>query len=454
MSNRNVRKLEWQQAPQSLLDYVRRYILPTLDEITIVSDRIKSIIKHPGFCYDIYEVLLDFYLDDWKTIAVMLTPDYEISSIVLARLSPIHQCEYRIEVDVNTPHEIYEIGSFSKGPLFKHEVFHHQELVTIANQYQLEMRYRDKMFKPSQQLPLTRVEDEEGQVLFALTHPRLFLRMFGPKSLFEYIKKQLLFDKFDLSHLPSRDDQRLHSKLNEYAFQLQGLDPHKWHIESIGLSADLSIDYVLLYHERNVNLRLVLNDVYDIVDIFNDRIIYPNLETVKDAETYQMVATHYRQLLSPDLDQVASDTTLANQIELEDDFQAFRDNFAHGKIVVIGPSHLSQKDMDEVGYELGLPSGVIAYDYPDFDKLTGTSFDHFKKNQDQYLGIILGPTPHKVKGLGHYRSLSSKFKDENGYPFLAEAMSLTRGKTLKITRYSFKAALFEIMRHHLALLTI
>jgi hypothetical protein len=59
-----------------------------------------------------------------------------------------------------------------------------------------------------------------------------------------------------------------------------------------------------------------------------------------------------------------------------------------------------------------------------------------------YAGILIGPTAHKVAGLGNNTSLLEKFKSE-GYP--PTVPILTKSGGLKITKSAFKEALERLL---------
>ena len=448
-------KIDLDIAPTPLYDYVRRFVLRRIDEFTIDDHRVESMMKHPSFCYDIYQAINEFYIDDWQLSDIVLDEaDYEVRAVVLTRKSLTQACSYKIALTTQPPYQLLEVGSWGKGSLFKRYEAHKYELATISRLYALRLRYVDNSYRPTRFLPLTRLVDEAGQVNFLVNHPSIFLKLYGPKSLFDYVKSEIDKAKFAYDIIKPRLLAINNMRIDEYGQQLSIINPHDWFIESIGVTPSMDVDYIMMAHASDLDLRMVLNGEYKVLDVFNDQLVYPDLTTLKDPMFYKAVAAHYRELL---LSKYPRQTNSVQPIVAEPDIEAnqtdpfasFRGYFTTGKILVIGQSLLDIQDMEKVAYELGLPKGVIDYSNGGFEKIKGTSFDHLKTNPGRFLGIVLGPMPHKIKDLGNYVSLSSKLREEPGFPFSVEATPLTIGKNLKITKTSLKTALFKIMCHHL-----
>lgn len=446
-------------APTPLYDYVRRFVLRRIDEFTIDDPRVESMMKHPSFCYDIYQAINEFYIDDWQLSDIVLDEsDYEVRAVVLTRKSPTQACFYKIAITTERPYRLLEVGSWGKGSLFKRYEAHKFELATIRRLYALRLRYVDNSYRPTRFLPLTRLVDEAEQINFLVNHPSIFLKLYGPKSLFDFVKSEIDKSKFAYDIIKPRLLAVNNGRIDEYAQQLAAIDPHDWFIESVGVTPSMDIDYIMLAHASDLDLRMLLGSDYKVLDVFNDQLIYPDLATLKDPKFYKAVAAYYREkLLSKYPQHIDLAQPLVGEVDIEtsqvDPFASFRGYFATGKILVIGQSLLDIQDMEKVAYELGLPKGVIDYSNGGFEKIRGTSFDHLKTNPGRFLGIVLGPMPHKIKDLGNYASLSSKLREEPGFPFSVEATPLTIGKNLKITKTSLKTALFKIMCHHLDRIT-
>ena len=114
------------------------------------------------------------------------------------------------------------------------------------------------------------------------------------------------------------------------------------------------------------------------------------------------------------------------------------------KILVIGQPVVSTDKL------LGI---VKLYGYEKNDFVFWDDYDKIKSYAERmaggsFTGIIAGPMPHKVAGLGDYSSLIEKMK-QPGYPHMEEARS--EGGELKITKNSFRKALEEMTKHLLAI---
>lgn len=114
------------------------------------------------------------------------------------------------------------------------------------------------------------------------------------------------------------------------------------------------------------------------------------------------------------------------------------------KILVIGQPAVRTDKLLGIVKDYGyLKSDFIFWD--DYDKIKSYAE---RMAGGSFSGIIAGPMPHKVSGLGDYRSLVEKMK-QPGYPYMEEARS--EGGELKITKNSFKKALEGLTKHLLAI---
>ncbi len=450
-------KVEFVEGIESLKKYAKRVVYPRIDLLKIDSPQVNHFIHSDGFCYETLKALEDFYIEDWDFVGVLLyDDDYDLAALILSRKSPIYKCHYRIAVSATAPHELIDVASSDKGFLFSKRSVNKYERKTIEQIYNLKWRYIDHTYRPTNYLPITREVDEGGQLLFEICHPNMCLHTHGPRALFEYAHIKLHENHFQFD---SKTQRRLDYKWYEFAEKLTNLSTLKWHIESVFLDDNLAIDYLLLYHDDDQNIYVLLNRQYEIIDVFDDLIIYKSNITQFTSEQILDIRHKYSSLIEEERERynllqsnIPFEKTLppvTNAIVSDDVLYEFRANFSDQTIIIVGPSYINEQEMNSIAYEMGLPKHIIDYRHPDYDKITGTSFDHLRNNCDHYLGIILGPTPHKLRNLGKHASLSSKLKEEPGYPYTVEATTQTIGKNLRLTRNSFKIALSKIIRHHL-----
>ena len=78
--------------------------------------------------------------------------------------------------------------------------------------------------------------------------------------------------------------------------------------------------------------------------------------------------------------------------------------------------------------------------FDDYDKIANMDFSKMRYS-NRISGIIAGPMPHKIKGMGSYSSGLEMLKSESGYPPVIECLA---GKKLKITASSLWKALQEL----------
>ena len=98
--------------------------------------------------------------------------------------------------------------------------------------------------------------------------------------------------------------------------------------------------------------------------------------------------------------------------------------------------------------------GIVKdYGYEKKDFVFWDDYDKIKSYAERmaggsFTGIIAGPMPHKVSGLGDYSSLIEKMK-QPGYPYMVEARN--EAGELKITKNSYRKALEVLTKHLLAI---
>ncbi len=437
-----------------LFKYVRRFVLPQIDDVHLRDWTVRQFMRHVAFSCEIEAALQSFYIDDWELMGVFLhDEDNEVAALVFEKYCYQQRQSYRIAITNKAPHEVIEIGSAGIGSLFVAPEIHKYEIATLAQHYARKSRYADKSYSPSRFLTFKRMEENHNGLVFALDHPRLFFKTLGPKTLFTYAEMKVRATSEKWGRIDGALRTQIENDYPEHVPLLQGFDPVRWHIESVMLSPTLEIEYILMFHREQFGLHLLLDGEFMTRDLFSDDIIYERFGGLWDAALYQDVKRMYYDRLPRDV--VPTDPSLTlplgEPLLVDDDpYAEFRANFYGKLVMVIGPSHLSLQDMETIGSQYGLPKGTIRYDHPDYAKLVGTSFDYLKRNPDNYIGIILGPNPHKMRDLGAYASLSSKFRDEPGYPYAIDACAQSMGKTLKLTKSSFTRALFDLMRFHLA----
>lgn len=124
---------------------------------------------------------------------------------------------------------------------------------------------------------------------------------------------------------------------------------------------------------------------------------------------------------------------LLNKYGLEDEVEHFYYNCNNSKIIVIGESKISKNDLEIVAKKNGINPNKIEFEL-DYEKLTNYDFEKFKYNMS-YSDILIGPIPHKVKGLDESSSFLSMVREHpENYPKVIE---LRDSNKLKITKQSF-----------------
>ena len=111
----------------------------------------------------------------------------------------------------------------------------------------------------------------------------------------------------------------------------------------------------------------------------------------------------------------------------------------NAKIIVIGDSRISKSDMEVLAKHNGINPRRIEC-VLDYEKLTKFNFERFRNNM-KYSDILVGPIPHKVKGLD---AASSFLNMVNNQPdCFPRAIALRDANELKITKQSFLNGLLK-----------
>lgn len=107
------------------------------------------------------------------------------------------------------------------------------------------------------------------------------------------------------------------------------------------------------------------------------------------------------------------------------------------QILVLGATKVKEKHLQGIAGEYGFDKDQLEYvlDYDEAKDYT----ERIKPFGSHYVGIIVGPMPHKTSGLEGYSSTIEMMKNEEGYPHIIEAKD--ESNTLKLSKSSFNTAL-------------
>lgn len=130
---------------------------------------------------------------------------------------------------------------------------------------------------------------------------------------------------------------------------------------------------------------------------------------------------------------------LLNKYGLEEEVEHFYYNYNNSKIIVIGESRVNKSDLEYIAKKNGIDPKKIEFEL-DYEKLTNYNFEKFKYNMS-YSDVLIGPMPHKVKGLDESASFLSMVR-EHPEDYL-KIIELRDTNELKITKQSFLNGLLE-----------
>ena len=113
----------------------------------------------------------------------------------------------------------------------------------------------------------------------------------------------------------------------------------------------------------------------------------------------------------------------------------------NGKIIVLGQCEVHRDKLEGIAKSLGVDKNRFEF-YLDYED--GKSFDprHIHWKLELYSLVIVGPMPHKGKGIGDNGSTISVMENDEGYPPVIKA---GKGGLKAISRSSFRDALEEAL---------
>ena len=112
------------------------------------------------------------------------------------------------------------------------------------------------------------------------------------------------------------------------------------------------------------------------------------------------------------------------------------------KILVLGNTDIKIEEMRAIGHHsYGFEKDDFEF-ITDYEKIKATGRRVHGSNR--FAAVIFGNCPHKVIGMGNYKSIIDEFKQREDCPISIDARNETGG--LKITKQSFRNALSQIYK--------
>ena len=158
----------------------------------------------------------------------------------------------------------------------------------------------------------------------------------------------------------------------------------------------------------------------------------------------------YRKLEQVLINRISNDLSIANRtnsieeylksIKCDDLLFPYNKMYTNNaKIVIIGKSLISIKEIESLAKELGINPKRLEL-YLDYEKNTNLNIS-FLKNNVNYSDIIFGPVPHKMEGIGDYNSAIAMIKhNSKDFPKLNLASD---SNSLKITKNTLRKCLMN-----------
>ncbi len=130
---------------------------------------------------------------------------------------------------------------------------------------------------------------------------------------------------------------------------------------------------------------------------------------------------------------------ILEKYDLKDEISYSYYDFNNAKILVIGNSMISKDVMVSIAKKYGIKENRLEFEL-DYDRLHNYNFGNLKNNMS-YSDILVGPLPHKVKGIENYSSfLAMAEANPEEFP---KIIRLEGSNELKITKHSFLDGLLK-----------
>lgn len=257
----------------------------------------------------------------------------------------------------------------------------------------------------------------------------------NPKILFNKIKSICSFEG---------ESQKVEKQISRLSAAIESLFNYYWYNF---LSEDRSDKESELFREHFINnfakeYKKLDKDTLplDITNVFNSFVDY-----IENPDKYIKPGVTYSEyeLWEEDDDVVVQKYEMPNQENQKtvdvDELSPNELKFLNGKVIrFIGK--LEKPSIKNKLRGISKRYGFEIEMFDDYEKLTNIDFSNMKYSK-RISGIIVGPMPHKVKGIGNYSSCLEMFKSEPGYPPVFECYA---GEKLKITATSLWRALLEL----------
>lgn len=125
--------------------------------------------------------------------------------------------------------------------------------------------------------------------------------------------------------------------------------------------------------------------------------------------------------------------------DLKDDISYSYYDFNNAKILIIGNSMLSKDKMILLAKKYGIREDRLEFEL-DYNRLHNYNFENLRNNMS-YSDILVGPMPHKVKGIKKFNSFLAMVKaNPEEFPKIIE---LKDANELKITKQTFLDGLLK-----------
>lgn len=130
---------------------------------------------------------------------------------------------------------------------------------------------------------------------------------------------------------------------------------------------------------------------------------------------------------------------ILEKYDLKDEISYSYYDFNNAKILVIGNSMISKDVMASIAKKYGIKENRLEFEL-DYDRLHNYNFGNLRNNMS-YSDVLVGPLPHKVKGIENYSSfLAMAEANPEEFP---KIIRLEGSNELKITKQSFLDGLLK-----------
>ncbi len=265
--------------------------------------------------------------------------------------------------------------------------------------------------------------------------PLFFIQ--NPKVLFDKIKcvndAYLYYKKNDLPY-----NNRINSTIKELFnyYQQYYCNKDSFFVSNTSTNEFVKQFTAIFMPYFNENKNILGTEIENIITAFNDYIEKPNDYFMPGVQ--QQHDESEINIIFDDIDDVENiKIVVENNNIIEEDSEFNLSALKNKNIVLLGSlrNDIKTKFLKDISKKFN-----INFEHYEYDRLKNFDITNLK-NKKKYFTILVGPTPHKGRGIGNNSSILEALKSEGGYPRVFECRANSTSNELKFSTSSIKRIL-------------